>query len=72
MSIRTPDCFVLIALEIESFIHEMEQLDFDFLIRVCERAVLVVLAGLFVDETLAILGFIACRVIQLLDFVVGE
>ncbi len=50
----------------------MQQFDFDFLVRVGEGTVLVVLTGLFVDETLAILGFVAGWVVELLDFVVSE
>lgn len=36
-----------------------------------KRAVLVVLAGLFIDETLTILGFVSCWMIKLLNFVMS-
>jgi hypothetical protein len=48
----------------------MEQFDLYFAVGVSERAILVVLAKLFEHVTLAILGFVSRRVVELLNFVV--
>jgi hypothetical protein len=41
----------------------MEQLDLDLLVRVSKRAILVVLTGFFMHETLAVFGLIPRRMI---------
>lgn len=69
IGVGTPDCFVLVVVEGLIFLHFVKKFYFDFVVGVSEGAIFTILTTLLVDIALTVLGLIAGRVVELLDFI---
>lgn len=70
--IGAPNCLVFEIVKSLIFGHFVQEFNFNFFVRMSKRTIFVVLADLSIDKTLAVFGFVAIRVIQLLYFIVSK